>query len=228
MLDAYNEQNFFELSKKQNYQVLVINDDFESEIFFKDIKSDIVKMFNVDIEDNKLKNVINEVNKQDSVGVHVRRGDMFSHLKMYLMPITYQIKAMELAKKLISNPKFFIFSDSIDITKNELKDVGELSFISKSVFEDFVIMSKCGNNIVANSTFSWWSAYVNKNNNHLIFAPYPRFTNSLLEWAFKDEKKENRSMNYMINMHILKIGSRLDIIPILILKYYGFSRCSLS
>lgn len=191
-LKNVNDQNFFELSKKQNYQVLVINDDFESEIFFKDVKNDILKMFNVSIEDKELRNVINDVDKQNSVCVHVRRGDMFSHLKMYLMPITYQIRAIELAKKFISNPKFFIFSDSIDIIKNELKDFEDLSFISKSVFEDFVIMSKCGNNIIANSTFSWWAAYVNKNRNHLVFAPYPRFTNSLLEWAFKNEKRRKQ------------------------------------
>jgi hypothetical protein len=108
------------------------------------------------------------------------------------MPIDFQIKAIELAKKLVENPNFFVFSDSIEFTKKELGSNSKYTFINKSTFEDFVIMSKCSHNIVANSTYSWWAAYINKSYNKLVISPRPRYTDFLLNKLFNDVKRRDR------------------------------------
>ena len=176
-----NEINFFKLSQQQNWRSLVINDDFESEIFFADFKANIIEMYQLTQNGPDLA----KVERDNAVCVHVRRGDMLTMKDIYLLPITYQQQAIELAKKLIKKPEFIIFTDSIDLVKSELS--GDFNFVSGKPLEDFLLMSKCGNNIIANSTFSWWAAYLNQRYNHLVIAPSPRYNDKFFQEIFKDD-----------------------------------------
>jgi hypothetical protein len=191
-----NENNFFEVNQKQNYKTLVIHDDFESEIFFQDYKKDILSIFTPVIKTNKIQDTIDKVSKEDAVCVHVRRGDMSRNLQMYLISIDYQLRAINLARYLTTNPKFFIVSDSMDIAKKELGDMQDASFISGSPLEDFIIMTKCSNNIIANSTFSWWAAYLNQNENNLVIAPSPRYSNAVFEQIYKNSKRREEKREF--------------------------------
>jgi hypothetical protein len=70
-----NEENFFDFYKKDNYHVLIIDDDFESDIFFKDVKADILKSFTPrEIPDN-IKALVEDVKKENSVCIHVRNAN---------------------------------------------------------------------------------------------------------------------------------------------------------
>lgn len=205
-----SENNFFELYHKKNYQVLIIDDDFESEIFFKDVKNEILDIFIPNSKKYNIDDVVDEVSKSNSVCVHIRRGDMLTNMKMYLMPIDFQIKAIELASRIIKTPKFFIFSDSIGLTKKELAFNEDFTFVNKSVSEDFVIMSKCSHNIIANSTFSWWAAYINKSYNHLVIAPSPRYTEDFLNLVFTDVRRRDEKRKLYNNYAYPKDWIKLE------------------
>lgn len=196
--EKVREYNFFELASKPNYKVLVIDDDFESEIFFKEYKQELLKILTPTKDFIQLKDLFNQLEEKNSVCIHVRRGDMLTSLTHYLLDINYQKEAIKIAKSKLDNPKFYVFSDSIEVVKNELKEEKNLVFIHKSAFEDFILMSHCANNIVANSTFSWWAAYLNDSENHFVIAPYPRYSNKYFSYI-KDEQYKKRKQKLFKN-----------------------------
>ena len=111
----------------------------------------------------------------NSVSIHVRRGDYYS----YGMPIIgedYYNKAIDYIKQNVDNPVFFVFSDD----KGEAEKVVEKScsnyaFIDinhgNDSYKDMYLMSKCKHNIIANSTFSLWGAFFNKNTQKIVIKP---------------------------------------------------------
>lgn len=200
-----DESNFFDLVNVKNQQILFINDYFESEIFFKEMRSDIVTIFSFNdyykryfILQKHLHSVISKVSEENSFCVHVRRGDMLNdNNKLHLLPIDYQKLAIKLAKTIVKAPKFYIFSDSIKITKDELRDIADLNYINYTPLEDFEIMRNCGNIIIAGSTFSWWAAYLNKNQSKVVIAPNPRYTENLIKSHEPTKKRrEKRKLFY--------------------------------
>ena len=143
---------------------------FFSDVFFKDVKDDILKFYTLNLNDENINSIIKEVSKENSVCMHIRGGDTLRGGKS-LSFVDYRKRAIDLTNKLIKNPKYFIFSDSMDLAKKELSGLKDVTFINKLPLEDFFIMTKCGNNIIATSTFSWWAAYLNQTKNHLVIAP---------------------------------------------------------
>ena len=73
----------------------------------------------------------------------------------------------------IENPKFKIFSDDLDWCKTNLKTEQQLEFVDwcDSQQEELMLMSKCAHNIIANSSFSWWGAWLNINPKKIVVAP---------------------------------------------------------
>jgi hypothetical protein len=68
--------------------------------------------------------------------------------------------------------KFYVFSDDIEWCKNFFSDILDFEFISgNNEIRDLYLMSSCENNIIANSSFSWWGAWLNKNPNKKVIAP---------------------------------------------------------
>ena len=89
---------------------------------------------------------------------------------------------MENIEKLTENPVYFIFSDDIKWCKEhfKLETNASIRFVeNKSAFADFYLMSKCNHNIIANSTFSWWSAWLNNSPGKVVISPKKWFLN---EW----------------------------------------------
>ena len=75
------------------------------------------------------------------------------------------------------NSKFYIFSDDFQWVKENLVFTKyNFEFISGNTIEDLYLMCHCRNNIIANSSFSWWGAWLNKNNNKIVVAPTFWFT----------------------------------------------------
>lgn len=117
------------------------------------------------VENAKLLKIIENTN---SVAVHVRRGDYFIPAihQQYagLCTLTYYKKAIAEVNKVVENPMFFFFSDDIKYVEDTF-DVPNKVIVAynkgKRSFYDMYLMAHCKNMILANSTFSWWAAYLN-------------------------------------------------------------------
>ena len=152
---------------------------FQSEKYFLPVKQIIQKEFA--FKDEFIKNVkafADNTRSADSVSVHIRRGDMKNDPVMAerhgVIPLAYYQKGIEIMRSKISNPHFYFFSDDINWAKENFANA-DATFvsgeISKTHFEDLYLMSQCGHNIIANSSFSWWGAWLNNNPNKIVIAP---------------------------------------------------------
>lgn len=116
----------------------------------------------------------------NAVSLHVRRGDFVSlksanHFHGYL-EIDYYKLAIEQIKNKVADPNFFIFSDDLDWCKKNLDFIEQKEFVEGkangiSTQEELILMSHCKHNIIANSSFSWWGAWLNQNKSKTVIAP---------------------------------------------------------
>lgn len=152
---------------------------WQSEEYFKDIRDDIVKDFapKKKTSDEASKH-INDIENSNSVSLHVRRGDyvdntMFKGSGLTVTEIPYYKDAIEFMNSKVKNPKYFIFSDDIAWCKENFDFIENKVFVddTKSAIDDMVLMSKCKHNVIANSTFSWWGAWLNENEHKIVVAP---------------------------------------------------------
>ena len=151
---------------------------WQSELYFKDYSKEIKKIFNFsDKLDEQNELISNDINQSNSISIHIRRGDFLlkRNDNHYVNLKEYYLKAIEDSSKSINNPKYFIFTDDpLWVTKNFIikysHTVIDLNHDTKS-FLDMYLMSLCKCNIIANSTFSWWGAWLAKYKDKVVVAP---------------------------------------------------------
>jgi hypothetical protein len=108
---------------------------------------------------------------EDVCSIHVRRGDYVGSTNFPAVTVAYIEKAMaEMSSR--GHNKFLVFSDGLDWCKANINGDYEIKFSDgKGEFEDLYTMASCGHNIIANSSYSWWGAYLNLNPNKVIVSP---------------------------------------------------------
>lgn len=124
----------------------------------------------------------------EAVSLHVRRGDYASNPQNVathgLCSIEYYQAAIALIAKKVKTPYFFVFSDDINWVKNNLKLDFPHEYVDynhgKESFNDMRLMSLCKHNIIANSSFSWWGAWLNSNTKKIVIAPKQWFANDTI------------------------------------------------
>lgn len=170
------EKDFF--NKPDNNKIIYLNGTFFGDIYFKKYQKNILEQFTLKNEytTSKLKKEIDDINKVNSVSIHIRRGDYIKNKnkKIYnILPIEYYRKAIKIITQNTKNPIFFVFSDDIDWCKCNLKKISrDLIFIKKQdSYKDIELMKNCKHNIIANSSFSWWGAYLNQNKDKIVICP---------------------------------------------------------
>lgn len=149
---------------------------WQSEKYFFHNSETIRKIFTfkpeLSIENKKNIELICNTN---SISLHVRRGDYLNNKRLFTCSLDYYQKAIEYISKKVSNPTFFLFSDDPDWVKHNLKISYDHHFIinnnNNNDFEDMRLMSLCKHNIIANSSFSWWGAWLNNNHDKIVIAP---------------------------------------------------------
>jgi hypothetical protein len=117
-----------------------------------------------------------EITRNNSVSVHVRRGDYSNTDEFDICNINYFRNAIKSISKMLENPVYYIFSDDLEYVKNNFYFLEKYTIIDNTEFInsdyfDLYLMSNCKHNIISNSTFSWWGAYLNKNPNKIIICP---------------------------------------------------------
>jgi len=180
-----NSNKTFVQEKQYNYDKKILNlkgDRYykglwQTEKYFKSITAKIRKEF--EFKEPLLgKNAItvDKITAQNSLSLHIRRGDyLTSDVHKGISNIRYYIKAIDLLKKRVKNPFLYIFSDDIDWVKQNFRFSLPSIYVDwnqgKNSYRDMQLMSLCKHNIIANSTFSWWGAWLNKNDQKKVIAP---------------------------------------------------------
>lgn len=161
---------------------------FQTEKYFKDIEKELLADFQFkNSPDDENQKLIDKISATNSISLHIRRGD-YVQKKRYqnlyaTCPLDYYKNGVDYITKEFSNPVVFIFSDDIEWVKKNLNLPYESYYVSHNTgeksYEDMRLMSLCKHNIIANSSFSWWGAWLNNNKEKIVIAPQ--------KW-FNDEK----------------------------------------
>lgn len=119
---------------------------------------------------------LEEIQNSNSVSIHVRRTDYLNYGGYFFQAdwFNYYGLAIEYVKKKTSERplNFFVFSDDIEWCKrNFLMPVTYIENKKQEAWKDMMLMSNCKHNIIANSTFSWWAAWLNNNPNKIVTTP---------------------------------------------------------
>ena len=151
---------------------------FQSERYFQPFQPIIRREFRFKEEILKdVKTFGKYLSTQPSVAIHIRRGDYKDEKTLRyhgILSFDYYQRAIALIQQKLPTPHFFIFSDDGAWVKEnlQLENSSIVSGVySKNHFEDLYLMSKCQHNIIANSSFSWWGAWLNNNPDKIVIAP---------------------------------------------------------
>ena len=127
--------------------------------------------------------LIDKIVKVNSVAIHLRRGDYVSDRQTNLvhgaLDVEYYIDAVDFISDKQLNPHYFVFSDDPEWVQANLSTIKPITYMGKLNPDvvDLYLMSVCKHQIVANSTFSWWAAWLNKNPDKIVVAPKKWFSN---------------------------------------------------
>ncbi len=163
---------------------------WQNEKFFKSIRPSLLDVFSFPLDDNIHNNkLLNDLTNTSSISIHIRRGDYIGN-KLYqnictseyyrnaIEFVTSQLQAVEIA---------CIFSNDMEWCKKNipvlLPSGVDIRYVDWNTginsFQDIHLMSKCNHNIIANSSFSWWGAWLNQNPNKIVVTPN-KWTNNTI------------------------------------------------
>ena len=126
-----------------------------------------------------------KIQSENSVSLHIRRGDYVQNPKANAVhgtcTLNYYSEAMRLMIDKVGKPHIFIFSDDIDWVRKNLSIPTPHTFVYQNIgaesYRDMQLMSICKHNIIANSSFSWWGAWLNADPNKVVISPKKWFQN---------------------------------------------------
>ncbi len=158
---------------------------WQSEKYFIDFENELRKDFTFKPTLNGLNIDLADAIKEssNSVSLHIRRGDYLSDPKASKIhgacPISYYKKSVKFISESLNNPQYYIFSDDIQWAIQNLRIEEEHTFIKHNVgqysYIDMMLMSMCKHHIIANSSFSWWGAWLNPSKEKIVIAPQKWF-----------------------------------------------------
>jgi hypothetical protein len=159
---------------------------WQSEKYFKDIEDIIRREFivkhKIDAENEQIAKHISSVR---AISLHIRRGDYVSNTATNQIhgtcSLEYYHQAIDIIIKKVDKPYFFVFSDNSEWAKKNIIIDYPITFVDHNNadknYEDMRLMSLCKHHIIANSSFSWWGAWLCTNPDKIIIAPRKWFNN---------------------------------------------------
>lgn len=168
-----------------------------SEKYFREIENVIREELTLKVDpDEQNQKMINEISAVESISLHVRRGDYISNPDATTLfaecSLEYYYAAVNKLSQKIKKPHFFIFSDDPEWTQKNLILEYPATYVthnsSENGYEDLRLMSHCRHHIIANSTFSWWGAWLNKNPAKIVIAPKTWFKDPIENVKLKIEE----------------------------------------
>ena len=165
---------------------------FQSERYFQKVAGQLKERLTFRLPTNsRTKDLVSAIKSENSISVHVRRGDYLNKANAKIHGVLgrdYYRSSINKALDLLPDAKLYIFSDSIEWCRSSLDLSGmNACYVShnegKDSWQDMLLMSYCQVNILANSSFSWWGSWLNRNPEPIRIAPSPWFLSSELSDA---------------------------------------------
>lgn len=188
-LNLINTFNSFLLNRKyidfpiQKYfdsKDIYLDGYFQSERFFLKYRTELLSEFSLkeELKTTEYKKLEKKLQKdKNSVSIHIRRGDYITNqsANKYHGTLNLEYYKNAIKKIKVENKNVYVFSDEIDWVKENFKFLPKSSFFvsqyNLSSGQEIILMSLSKNNIVANSSFSWWGAWLNKQEDKKVIAP---------------------------------------------------------
>jgi hypothetical protein len=163
---------------------------WQNEEYFRNIRPLLLKELTLRVESDPFNiKTLEEIKNCESVSLHIRRGDYVTNSYFGTLPIEYYKKAIDYIKRIISSPVYYVFSDDLDWVKKNLVISGNVYYLERNSiknsiyhtqkdYEDLNLMIHCKHNVIANSSLSWWSGWLNNNNDKIVIAPAKWYNDS--------------------------------------------------
>lgn len=182
------ESCVYQKNLRSYYPYLVYNGFWQTEKYFKEFEKQIRELFSFDTNhlNVKSKSILNRIKSENSVSIHIRRKDYVNHSEQYgaICTSKYYTDAIDYLQKKNPNLSFFIFSDDSNWVKKNL-NISSSFYVDWNMgldsWQDMCLMSMCKYNIIANSTFSWWGAWLNSYKSKIVIAPKKWMNNKRCE-----------------------------------------------
>ncbi len=170
----------------------------QSSWFAESIRDILLKDFEFRLpEDLGFDNIRKKIQSKNIVSVHVRRGDYLEkeNVNIYgnICTDLYYKRAIQYLRERLNDVVLCFFSNDIEWVKSEYRDEKNAIFIGPECFDnyhdwyDMYLMSQCNHNIIANSTFSWWGAWLNPNPGKIVIAPEQWVNNCVYEDIYPEK-----------------------------------------
>lgn len=162
-------------SKKGKYMIGV----FQNAEMVSSVRDEVMRAFRFpEIEGENNRSLIRDMAGCESVAIHVRKGKDYAALDWYsnTCEISYYRDAINYLKTHLDNPKFYVFADNPVWVKENFRDF-EYTLVEGNPTSgwgshfDMQLMSHCKHNIISNSTYSWWGAFLNTNKDKIVVGP---------------------------------------------------------
>lgn len=168
------KEEFVYQSIKYNSSNLYLDGYWQSYLYFDKYRNEIINKFTPEVDLNlKCPKLLERIENQKSVAIHIRRGDYITFNGGKCLDMEYYNKAIKELDG--SSVEFYVFTDDIEFCKKNFSNMKNIKFIGEEAeltdLEEFALMSKCKHFIIANSSFSWWAAYLSVNNDKIVIAP---------------------------------------------------------
>lgn len=174
-----------------NEETFYIDGFFQSEKYFVCNRKEILDFIKPNNEiENLLNSKYDNIIQSNSVSIHVRRGDYLKFPEHH--PIQQQTYYSSALETISDFELVVVFSDDIEWCKNNLMFDKKTVYIEdEKDYIELFLMSKCKNNIISNSSFSWWGAWLNQNREKKVIAPKNWFGNNLKHLKTTDIYAQN-------------------------------------
>ncbi|PIA78015.1 hypothetical protein BFR04_07220 [Gaetbulibacter sp. 4G1] len=180
---TYNKDFF-----NQKYINIFLKGYFHSEQYFIKFREELLKDLKI-VSPLKKETIelIEAINQSNSVSIHIRRGDYLLHDMHNTSKDVYYKKALNYILNHVENPIYYVFSDDMDWVKENFITNSKTYYVdindAESSYQDLLLMSNCKHNVIANSSFSWWGAWLNTNPNRIVIAPETWFNDSSIDYS---------------------------------------------
>jgi hypothetical protein len=148
--------------------------------YFEEFSDEIKRQFQLKQLTDIARTVQMKIDNSNSIGIHLRRGDYITNSAFNkfhgVLDEHYYRTAIEVLMRKVPDASLYVFSDDINFAQQFFHSYKKVEVVTGNKDEeDLILLSSCKHQIIANSTFSWWSAWLNKNPDKVVIAPQKWF-----------------------------------------------------